>query len=150
MATEESLSILEGRIEHRFKSLGLLREALIHTIECPRPGLRSNAPLAWLGDAVVKVIVSEDLYRRAGDVPEGVLTDERKKIESHEPQAHAARSLGLEKYLENSAGKPIPEDQLLSSTAPSTAYEAIVGAMYLDGDDGPHAARDFVRRTLGA
>ncbi|HLB68669.1 MAG TPA: ribonuclease III domain-containing protein [Thermoplasmata archaeon] len=150
MVTEESLSILEGHIEHRFTNPSLLREALIHTIESPRPGLRSNAPLAWLGDAVVKLVVSEDLYRRKGDGPEGVLTEERGKIQSHEPRAHAARFLRLDKHLENSAGKPIPDDQLVSSTALSTAYEAVVGAIYLDGADGPQAARDFVRRTLRA
>jgi ribonuclease-3 len=103
-----------------------------------------------LGDAVVKLVVSEDLYRRKGDVPEGVLTEERREIESREPQARAARFLRLDKHLESSAGKPIPVDQLLSSTAPSTAYEAVVGAIYLDGADGPQAARDFVRKTLRA
>jgi len=143
-----TVSILEARIEYRFSNPELPREALIHTIELPRPDVRSNARLAFLGDALVKLIVGEALYRQMADAPQGVLTKEREKYESKEPQAAAARDLGLDRLLTNSVGRPLPEDQLLSGSAPATVYEAVVAAVYLDGDGGPQAARDFVWRTL--
>ena len=138
------LEELQSRIGYRFQNADLLKEALVHSVETPPAvGVRSNTRLAFLGDAVVKLLVSDSLYRLSGNIN---LTEERKKFESDQRLALTARSLGLDRHLMTSAGKALPDDQLLSPSAPATAFEAVVGAVYIDG--GAEAAKDFVRRTL--
>ena len=138
------LEELQSRIDYRFQNTELLREALIHSVENPAAvGVRSNVRLAFLGDAVVKLIVSDSLYRVSGNVN---LTEERQKFENNERLALAARSLGLDRHLVTSAGKALPDDQLRSPSAPATALEAVIGAVYIDG--GAEAAERLVRRII--
>ena len=140
---------LEKRIGHRFQNANILREAVIHTFEegHVERGARSNTRLAWLGDTVVNLCVSEDLYRLLERFDRAVLDRARQDIVNEDTLALAARSLELDRFLTSSRGAPIPEDQMSTGTL-EKAFEAIVGAVYLDG--GASAAWALVRKSLGS
>ena len=120
---------------------------MIHSVEMPlSPGIRSNGKLAWLGDAVIDLFVSEDLYDlMAGDYL-GALDHARQGIVNEDSVAKAAEELDLPRHLMTSLGKPIPPEQM-GPRAMAQAFEAIVGALYLDA--GAENARDLVRNSLG-
>ena len=126
-----------------------MQEALIHSFEERHleRGLRSNVRLAWLGDPVVNLCVSEDLYRVLEKFDRAVLDRARQSLVNEDSLALAARSLRLDRCLTSSRGVPVPEAQMSSGTL-EKAFEAVVGAVYIDGETP--AARNLVRKVLRA
>jgi len=141
------LEELQSRIGHKFANSDLLQEALIQSADMPvPPGIRSNSKLAWLGDAVMNLFVSEHLYDLMAGDHLGALDHARQAIVIEESVAQAANELDLPRHLTTSGGRPIPP-QHLGPRAMAQAFEAIVGALYLDA--GAESARDLVRKSLG-
>ncbi|MFO8006200.1 MAG: ribonuclease III [Candidatus Brocadiia bacterium] len=137
----QGLGQLQETLEYRFSDPSLLRRALLHA--SASEGTESNERLEFLGDAVVGLVVSEFLFRRFPDAPEGEMTVIKSAAVSRRALARVGRSLGLDDYLvvgDGLRGRRYP----LSIVA--GAYEAVVGAILLDG--GMEPARRFVRRTL--
>jgi ribonuclease-3 len=105
----------------------------------------SNEKLEFLGDAVLELIVSEELVREFPDWSEGQLSKSRARLVNATAISLSAQRLGVGKYLllgrgeEKTGGRTKPA--LLADT-----YEALIAAIYLDG--GLEAARGFVRRSL--
>jgi ribonuclease-3 len=125
----------------------LFHEALSHRSYAQTPagaGSVSNERLEFLGDAILNLLVAEYLFGTQTTAPEGELTKLRARLVNGKALAQYAKKLGLEEYLLMS-----PQTDQLSGrgleTILSDAYEAVVGAIYLDG--GYEAARAFVRRT---
>ncbi|PKM82799.1 MAG: ribonuclease III [Firmicutes bacterium HGW-Firmicutes-14] len=93
--------------------------------------LENNQRLEFLGDAVLELAVSDYLYRRFADYPEGTLTKIRAGIVCEPSLAHVAGSMDLGEYLlmgkgeERSGGRERPS--ILAD-----AMEAIIGAVYID------------------
>ncbi len=126
---------LEQRLRYKFRNPLLLAEALTH----PSLGHETqrhhfdNQRLEYLGDAVIQLIFTEYLFDRYPDYTEGQLTKLRAKLVSREGLRKHASDIGLGKYLmlgrgeEASGGRDRP-------SALADAYEALVGAMYLDSD----------------
>lgn len=106
----------------------------------------NNERLEFLGDAVLAIIVTDDLYHRFPDVPESFLARVRTGIVSQKPLAQVARKVGLGPFLllgvgENkSGGRDKPS--ILSDT-----LEALIGATYLS--NGLEPTREVVLRHLG-
>jgi len=104
----------------------------------------SNERLEFLGDAILNLLVAEYLFGTRTNSPEGELTKLRARLVNGKALAQYAKTVGLEEYLLMS-----PQTDQLSGrgleTILSDAYEAVVGAIYLDG--GYEAARAFVART---
>jgi ribonuclease-3 len=126
---------LEQRIKYKFRNSLLLAEALTH----PSLGHEThrhhfdNQRLEFLGDAVLQLIFTEYLFDRYPEASEGQLTKLRARIVSREGLRIHAESLALGLFLmmgkgeENSGGRH-------RASALADAYEALVGALYLDSD----------------
>jgi ribonuclease-3 len=134
---------LEERIGYKFRNSLLLAEALTH----PSLGYETqqvhfdNQRLEYLGDAVLQLLFSEHIFRRFGDAGEGFLTKSRARLVSGEALAVYAHHIGLGQHLMMGRGDESNGGRSRSSTL-ADAFEALVGAMYLDGGLG--AARSFV------
>jgi len=95
--------------------------------------------LEFLGDAVLEIVVAEYLFRKYPHLKEGTLSKLRAMIVSEENLSRCAREAKIEKYLlvgKNQEGIK-SQDSLLAD-----AYEAIIGAIYLDR--GLKEARRFI------
>jgi len=119
-------------------------QALVHSSwlhEHPDAARGHNERLEFLGDAVVSLAVSEDLYRRHPTDDEGVLSARRAAIVSAPGLARLAARIDLGAFLLLGEG----EDQRGGRVRPSllaSAFEALLGAIYLDL--GWEAARDWI------
>jgi ribonuclease-3 len=146
---EPDLDELQRRLGVEFKNRELLRHALIHkslTNDLGESGLRSNERLEYLGDSVLGMLVSEQLYRAYPDRDEGQLTLLRSALVRASSLAGWARELDLGSFVmvgrgESRAGGRNREALL------SSAFEAVLGAVFLDR--GFRAAKALVLRFVG-
>ena len=126
---------LEARIKYKFRNSLLLAEALTH----PSLGHETqrhhfdNQRLEFLGDAVLQLIFTEHLYEKFDTLPEGYLTKIRARIVSREGLRVLAERIGIGRYLMMGRGEEASGGRDRPSTL-SDAYEALVGAIYLDSD----------------
>lgn len=141
-------SQLEERLGVRFKDHRLLQQALVHSShinENPNSGLQSNERLEFLGDAVLGLIIGQDLYGRLPNHGEGALTELRASIVRRETLARAAERLGLGDYLLVGRGEEAAGGRRRPSNL-AAVFEAVVGAALIDS--GLRAARRLVRKSL--
>ena len=149
LAPEPDLDELERRLGVSFKDRALLRQALIHkslTNDLGESGLGSNERLEFLGDSVLGMLVSEQLYRHYPDRDEGQLTLLRSALVRASSLAGWARELDLGSFVMVGRGEIRAggrnRDALLSS-----AFEAVLGAVFVDR--GFRAAKTLVLRFVG-
>jgi len=139
---------LEEQLGHRFADPAILERALTHRSwkEEHADAASDNQRLEFLGDAVLGLVVAEELW--AGlDLDEGGLSELRASLVS-EPALHArALELGLSAHLRMGRGAGRRGDADRPSTL-ADAYEAVLAAVYLDG--GIEAARSAVQAWLPA
>jgi ribonuclease-3 len=140
---------LESLLGHQFRDPQRLHQALMHSSRLPERAAEepaeSNEKLEFLGDAVLELVVSEELVSEFPDWSEGQLSKSRARLVNATAISLAAQRLGLGKYLLLGRG----EEKTGGRTKPALladAYEALIAAIYLDG--GLDAARGFVRRSL--
>lgn len=140
---------LERRIGYKFRNSLLLAEALTHpSLSFERKTFHfDNQRLEFLGDAVLQLVVTHHLYRLFPTFSEGQLTKLRSRIVSREGLKQHAVLLGLGDYLMLGRGEEASGGRERSSTL-ADAFEALVGAMYLDSD--LETVRRFVLRVAGA
>ena len=139
---------LESILCHHFRQLQLLTEALTHasvSYEAQRSGL-DNQRLEFLGDAVLQLALSHELFARLSDSDEGRLTKARAHLVSTKSLARLAREIGLGPHLIMGRGEEASGGRERDSTL-ADALEALIGAIYLDA--GLDAATQFVIRVLG-
>jgi len=137
-----SLSALEERLGYRFTALDLLRRALTHrSWAAEHAGSRDNERLEYLGDAVLDLVVGALLFHRHPQASEGELTAWRAALVNTDHLARIAGDLGLGEVLLLGRGEAAAGGSRKSSLLGS-AYEAVVGAVFLDG--GFEAARQMV------
>jgi len=126
---------LEQRLRYKFRNPLLLAEALTH----PSLGHETqrhhfdNQRLEFLGDAVLQLIFTEYLFDQYPDATEGQLTKLRAKLVSREGLRIHALAIQLGKYLMMGRGEEASGGRERAS-ALADAYEALIGAMYLDSD----------------
>lgn len=142
MTGAESLERLGSRLGHAFRDLALLEQALTHSsFANEHPGTCDNGALAFLGDAVLTLVVGEQLWRAFPGEPEGVLTPKRAALVSGANLCRWAVTLGLGPALRLGRG----EEQMGGREKESllaTALEAVLAVVYLEG--GLDAARRAV------
>ncbi|MFM7606989.1 MAG: ribonuclease III [Prosthecobacter sp.] len=139
---------LESILGHPFRQLRLLTEALTHasvSYEAQHSGL-DNQRLEFLGDAVLQLALSHELFARLSESDEGRLTKARAHLVSTKSLARLAREIGLGRHLIMGRGEEASGGRERDSTL-ADALEAIIGAIYLDS--GLDAATQFVLRVLG-
>lgn len=138
---------IEEKLGVTFKNPRLLETALTHRSylnEHREMNLKNNERLEFLGDAVLELIISSELFRKFPKKPEGELTAIRSALVRTESLAQESRLLGIGEYIlmskgeEESGGKD--KDFILANL-----YEAVLGAIYLD--QGLDVCREFVKRT---
>lgn len=146
---KKDISFLEERIGYSFKNKNILREALTHSsyaneLKARHQEAVCNERLEFLGDSVLSVVVSEFLFEKFADYPEGELTQRRALLVQSAALASYSRSIGLGDYLYLGHGEEKNRGRERQSTL-ENAFEALVAAIYLDaGENGHEAARDFV------
>ena len=137
------LGEFQVRLGHRFQDVGLLEMALTHPSLGAIPGSadRDNQRLEFLGDAVLQLVLTDELYRRFESASEGPLTTARAHLVNRRTLSDRARALSLGEHLRLSRGEEASGGRQRAS-ALADAFEALLGAIYLDG--GLEAARAVV------
>jgi ribonuclease-3 len=138
---------LQTRLGYSFRRPGLLRLALTHPSVAHEQGLplQTNQRLEFLGDAVLQLVLTRQLYENFPAFSEGPLTKARAKLVNRRSLAERARTLGLGSHLILSRGEVLHGGRDRPSALADT-YEALLGAIFLDG--GFEAAREFVLRQF--
>ncbi len=145
----KDFSKLEKKINIEFKNKDLLTQSVVHRSylnENPGFKLPHNERLEFLGDAVLELVITEYLYQNYSN-PEGELTNWRASLVNARMLSGVARELGLDQYLYLSKGEAKePPDSKARQYILANAFEALVGAIYLD--QGYVVARDFIKKFL--
>ncbi|HET7875322.1 MAG TPA: ribonuclease III domain-containing protein [Methylomirabilota bacterium] len=135
---------LGAALGHTFRSSDLLLDALTHpSFANEHPGSRDNEPLAFLGDAVLALVVAERLYQASPEAGVGVLTPRRAELVSGANLARWAGRMGLGAHLRLGRGEEQGGGRAKESVL-ATALEAVLAVIYLEG--GLPAARSAVAR----
>ena len=143
-----TLSEFKHHIQVTFTNDALLTQAFIHRSfinENPRSGLEHNERLEFLGDAVLELIVTEYLYVKYPHHNEGDLTAYRSALVNAVTLGNLADSLSFNEMMKLSKGEAKDVSRARSSIL-ADAYEAFVGALYLD--QGYDATKTFITKTL--
>jgi ribonuclease-3 len=132
----------------RFKDPQLLRQALVHRSflnEAGGSSMESYERLEFLGDSVLGLGISTELYARLPHLPEGDLTKRRANLVCRESLADIARRLTLGEFLLLGRGEEATGGRQ-RDTILAAVFEAVVAAVYLDRDYA--AARRFILRVM--
>lgn len=138
---------LETRLGYRFSDADLLWRALTHRSHAHEQddAGADYERMEFLGDALLDFVVSDWLFKHDTAAAEGVLTRRRQSVVQTATLARAARRLGLGDVFRLGRGEERTGGRRKPSLLADT-FEAIVGAIYLDG--GLRPARAFIRRHL--
>jgi ribonuclease-3 len=141
---------LQKELGYMFRDPGLLQLALTHPSVAHEQGVpvQTNQRLEFLGDAVLQLVLTRELYEKFPSLGEGPLTKARAKLVNRRTLAERARQLHLGQNLILSRGEEMNGGRERPSALADT-FEAILGAIFLDG--GFEVAREFIlRQFLGA
>jgi ribonuclease III len=137
-----NLVAFQKLLDYQFGNLALLELALTHpslmreeTAATPPPP-QHNQRLEYLGDAVIQLVLSRELYEKFPSAPEGLLTKARAEMVNRRTLAERGRGLGLGNCLRLSRGEEISGGRQRASTLADT-FEAVMGALFLDGGYEP-------------
>ena len=141
------LNALQAEIQYQFRDAGLLRLAMTHPSVAHEQGrlVRHNQRLEFLGDAVLGLVLTRELYDKFPSVSEGPLTKARAQMINRRTLAEQARQIRLQDHLILSRGEEANLGRNRAS-ALADAFEALIGAIFLDG--GFDEARAFVLRSF--
>ncbi len=142
------METIETRIGYQFTNPTLLEEALTHpslAYETKRPR-SDNQRLEYLGDAVIQLIFTTELYHLFPKFSEGKLTKLRSRLVSKEALFRFAETINLGESLRLGKGEESSGGRERASNL-ADAMEALAGAIYLDG--GLEPARAFILNNFG-
>lgn len=142
------LSNLKEKLALKFDNQDLLLQALTHRSylnENPAFRVGHNERLEFLGDAVLELVVTEELYRRFPEKPEGELTSFRAALVNSNMLADVSTEIGINGFLLLSRGEAKDVGRARQYIL-ANAFEALVGAIYLD--QGYDIAGEFIGRVL--
>lgn len=139
---------LEDTINYHFHQPDLLVEALTHPSLASETNQNrsSNQRLEYLGDAVIQLILTDELFHRYPNEDEGFMTKKRSRIVSRESLGKFAMNISLGTHLLMSKGERSHGGETRLSTL-SDAFEALSAAIYLDG--GLEATKRFLMDNFG-
>ena len=135
MVSENRINELEAKLGYCFKDKNLIILALSHSSyinELTNKNRQCNERIEFLGDAILEMVSSEYLYKNRPNDKEGVLSKQRAALVCEKALATAARSIDLGEFLLLGKGEAANgganRDSILAD-----AFEAVIGAIYLDG-----------------
>ena len=144
----KGLSLLEDKLFLKFNNQELMRQALTHRSylnENPALGKNHNERLEFLGDAVLELIVTESLYEKFPEKPEGELTSLRAALVNSKMLSSVAVDIELNDYLLLSRGEAKDLGRARQYIL-ANAFEALIGAAYLDS--GYEISKKFVEKSV--
>lgn len=147
-ASLNKLASFQKQINYSFNDGKLLITALTHTSfanENDIPHYDNNQRLEFLGDAVLDLVVSEELFKKFPTYPEGDLTKIRAMVVCESKLAEKAKMINLGEHLLLGRGEEATGGRNRTSVL-ADAFEALIGAIYLDG--GYENVRRFIRNHL--
>ena len=148
MNEDKNMDRLQEIIGYTFRDRELLREAMTHSSYAHERQInknRCNERLEFLGDAVLEQVSSEFLFLRYPDMAEGEMSRFRASLVCEPALAECARKIHLGELIFLGKGESLCGGREKDSVT-SDAFEALLGAMYLDGGAGP--VGDFIREMV--
>ncbi len=133
----------QDRIEYRFRNPQLLEAALTHASGVQHR-LASNERMEFFGDAILGLVVCEQIYLQYPDYLEGDLTKIKSVVVSRDTCARISENIGLQEYL--LLGKGMAADPEIPRSVIAAALESLIAAIYLDG--GIEPAKDFILKHI--
>jgi ribonuclease-3 len=140
---QQNISTIETRLGYTFRDRSLLTLAFIHRsfINENRAITQHNERLEFLGDAVLGMLISDYLYRYLPSTAEGQLSYLRSRLVEASSCVSYMQSLNIASYILLGKGERMNDGRGRESIL-ADLFEAIIGAIYLDG--GLEAARNFL------
>ena len=141
-------SPFEKKIGYTFKNPAFLETAFTHRSflnENRAVGKEHNERLEFLGDAVLELVVTEFLFAKYPDKPEGELTAFRAALVNTQSISDAATKLGMNEFLLLSRGEAKDTGRARQIIL-ANAFEALIGALHLDR--GYDVAKEFIASQL--
>jgi ribonuclease-3 len=140
---------LQSQLGYSFSDPTYLRLALTHPSVAHEQSvpIQTNQRLEFLGDAVLQLVLTVELYSKFPLVGEGPLTKARAQMVNRRSLGEQARQLSLGQHLIISRGEELSGGRERLSALADT-FEALLGAIFLDG--GFEVARDFILRQFSA
>jgi len=139
---------LENAIKYTFSNKKNLENALVHSsyVNENKTNPRThNERLEFLGDAVLELVTSDYIFAHFPQMSEGDMTKLRAGVVCEPALAQYARKISLGEHIKMGKGEIAGGGRERDSVL-SDAYEAVIGAIYLDG--GYDAAKDFILAAL--
>lgn len=146
-----SIDILEKTIGYDFKDKSLLMEALTHSSysnehKSHNKAYECNERLEFLGDSVLSLIVSEYIYTRFRERPEGDLTKIRASVVCSQSLSSLAKKINLGDFL--LLGKGEEPNGRSKATILENAFEALLAAIYLDSANSKEKVSELIMPLL--
>jgi ribonuclease-3 len=141
------LAALQIRLGYKFRDENLLRLALTHPSVAHESGVASehNQRLEFLGDSILGLVLSLELFGKFPEADEGLLSKSRAKLVNSQSLTERGRALGLGTFLilGSNAEKIGVRGQ---PSVLADAFEALLAALYLDG--GFDVVCEFILREF--
>ncbi len=138
----DTIDKFENIIDYKFENREYILEALTHSsYSNENKDYNFNERLEFLGDSVLSIVVSEYLFKKETNLPEGELTKLRANIVCEESLSDAANEINLGEHMLLGKGEEATGGRKRISII-ADAFEAVIAAIYLDG--GIESARKFV------
>lgn len=145
---DADLSELQTVIGVQFNDIAFLKSAITHRSylnEHREATWDHNERLEFLGDAVLELVVTDFLFNKYEEKPEGELTAVRAALVNTNSLSAASEALGVNKFLLMSKGESKDEGRARQYIL-ANAFEAFIGAIYMD--QGYDAAQAFIAGQL--
>ncbi|MDE0243391.1 MAG: ribonuclease III [Candidatus Kaiserbacteria bacterium] len=138
---EIDTAVVESAIGYTFSDKNLLTSALTHrSFLNEHKAVEHNERLEFLGDAVLQLVSTQELFNRYPDESEGDLSLSRSRLVRTDFLANAAKDLGLHEHLRASAGQTQEMQKGVVPSLLANTTEAVIGAIYRDGGLGSATA----------
>jgi ribonuclease III len=128
-------SHLEHELNYTFSNQTILKQALTHktyAFEADQP-IQFNERLEFLGDSILNFIIAKYLYQKNKFFSEGELTRRRAQLVNNKNLSSIAKTLNIGSYLRLGKGE-IQQSGHLNNKNIANAFEALIGAIYIDSD----------------
>jgi len=145
---EDKITQLQKLIAYHFKNPQLLTEALTHSSyanEIKHKKVAHNERLEFLGDSVLSIVISDYIFHKYKQLPEGELTKVRANVVCESSLAIRGKEMNLGDFLTLGRGEELSGGRQRVSIL-ADAFEALIGALYLDG--GLEVAKSFILTNL--
>jgi len=139
---------LQKTIGYNFNNIETLLMALTHSSfanENRNDGFESNERLEFLGDSVLSLVISENIFKKYENLSEGEMTKTRANIVCEASLMKCSLEIGLGEYLLLGKGEELSGGRKRASIL-SDAFEALIGAIYVDG--GFESAKAFINSKM--